>query len=169
MRKIDSPELTTAERSEISGNVLARTAINLILDGKNPNRYIVPAALGEVGDCYEEMLAAYEADGVDGARAVFYRWAEQDPAIAELRYSDPAMQKRIWTVSDLYNTEFPEPRFVVPGILPSGLVALGARPKIGKSWLGMQLSVAVYVTLHQGADQLFLGVNVIQLLAIVLQ
>lgn len=143
MRKIDSPVLTTEERDEISGNVLARTAINLILDGKNPNRYIVPVTLGYFAELYEEMLAAYEVDGVEGARVTFQRYAEEDEEIAALRSADPALQRRIWTVHDLYTTDFPEPRFVVPGILPSGLVALGARPKIGKSWMGLQLSVAV--------------------------
>ena len=143
MQTIDSPELTNEERSEISGNVLARTAINLLLDGRNPNKYIVPHALGEFADCYEEMLEAYDQDGAEGARAIFYEYAERDVNIAALRGADPALQKRVWTVQDLYETEFPEVRFVVPGILPAGLVALGARPKIGKSWMGLQLSVAV--------------------------
>jgi hypothetical protein len=42
---------------------------------------------------------------------------------------------RIWTSAELLAEEFPEPCFVVPGIVPEGLMLLAGRPKLGKSWL----------------------------------
>ncbi|HHX43151.1 MAG TPA: AAA family ATPase [Chloroflexi bacterium] len=35
--------------------------------------------------------------------------------------------------------EWPEPPWVVPGLLPVGLTLLAGRPKVGKSWLALQL------------------------------
>ena len=51
--------------------------------------------------------------------------------------------KTRWTVEELYNVEFPEPKWVVPEIIPNGLCFLGGRPKVGKSFFIMQTSIAV--------------------------
>jgi predicted ATP-dependent serine protease len=47
-----------------------------------------------------------------------------------------------FTLSDLMNTDFPEPRWIVEGLLPIGLSSLGGRPKAGKSLLSLQLGFA---------------------------
>lgn len=44
---------------------------------------------------------------------------------------------------DLLRKVFPEPRWAIPNVLPEGLAILGGRPKMGKSWLCLGLSVAV--------------------------
>lgn len=142
MSIIESPSAQTNGGMD-SASSLASHVIGLILDGKKPNAYILPQQLDQYGDCYEEMLTAYQSGGREAARLVFVAWAEVDPDIAALRAGDPAIQKRSWLVADLYSTEFPEPRYTIPGLLPTGLAALGARPKIGKSWMGLQISTAV--------------------------
>jgi predicted transcriptional regulator len=43
----------------------------------------------------------------------------------------------------VYRTEFPDPVFAVDGLLTNGVTLLAARPKQGKSWLGLQVAVAV--------------------------
>lgn len=48
-----------------------------------------------------------------------------------------------WSVDELLAADFPQPRWIVPGILPVGLAALAGRPKLGKSWLALQLAIAV--------------------------
>jgi hypothetical protein len=45
--------------------------------------------------------------------------------------------------NDLLLKEWPEPPWLVPGILPVGLCYLAGKPKVGKSWLGLQLAQAV--------------------------
>jgi predicted transcriptional regulator len=50
---------------------------------------------------------------------------------------------RRWTGTELLTTEFREPRWTVSGLLPEGLTILGGRPKRGKSWLSLQLAIAV--------------------------
>ncbi|MCX5513367.1 recombinase A [Kaistia algarum] len=44
---------------------------------------------------------------------------------------------------DLMARTFPPGRFIIPGILPAGLTLLAGRPKIGKSWLALGMSLGV--------------------------
>jgi len=43
----------------------------------------------------------------------------------------------------ILKTNWPEPVWVVPGSLPQGLTILAGKPKLGKSWLALQLAQAV--------------------------
>lgn len=47
------------------------------------------------------------------------------------------------TAKKLYDMKLPPIRFVVEGLLPQGLHVFAGPPKIGKSWLLMQLALAV--------------------------
>ena len=47
------------------------------------------------------------------------------------------------TVSALMKMEFPDPKWMVPSIIPEGLSILSGKPKIGKSILSVNLAVAV--------------------------
>ncbi len=51
--------------------------------------------------------------------------------------------KTAWTLAELLAAKFPEPRWAVPGLLPVGLCLLSGRPKLGKSFLALQLALAV--------------------------
>jgi RecA-family ATPase len=44
---------------------------------------------------------------------------------------------------DIYKAQYPPVQFVVDGLLPRGLTLAAGRPKVGKSWLTLQLAVAV--------------------------
>jgi hypothetical protein len=50
---------------------------------------------------------------------------------------------RIWTSAELLAETFPEPRYLIPGVLPEGLTILAGRPKLGKSWLAFDFGIAV--------------------------
>jgi len=47
------------------------------------------------------------------------------------------------TADDILTTDWPEPVWAVPGLLPVGLAILAGRPKVGKSWLALQIAQAV--------------------------
>ncbi|MBM4275346.1 MAG: hypothetical protein FJ134_12925 [Deltaproteobacteria bacterium] len=47
------------------------------------------------------------------------------------------------SAAELEAMEFPDPEWIVGDILPEGYVILGARPKKGKSWMALGLSVSV--------------------------
>jgi RecA-family ATPase len=56
-----------------------------------------------------------------------------------------------WTTATLLSATFPEPRWAVPDILPTGLALLAGRPKLGKSFLALQLAITI------GSGGAFLG------------
>jgi AAA domain len=43
----------------------------------------------------------------------------------------------------LCDEQFPDVRYVVPGIIPEGVTLLASRPKLGKSWLILQTATAI--------------------------
>lgn len=70
--------------------------------------------------------------------------------------SKPKPAPRTWSLGELLGADFPEPAWVVDGLLPAGLALLAGRPKLGKSFLALQLALAV------GAGGSFLGQDVAQ-------
>lgn len=61
---------------------------------------------------------------------------------------------RSWSVSDLRAAEFTDAPAAIPGIVLEGLNILGGRPKVGKSWMGLQEGYAV------GSGGMFLNIKV---------
>jgi hypothetical protein len=56
----------------------------------------------------------------------------------------PALQAiRFVSGKELEALNFPEPVWIIPNILGEGYIILAGRPKLGKSWLGLCLAVAV--------------------------
>ncbi|MBL8528861.1 MAG: bifunctional DNA primase/polymerase [Burkholderiales bacterium] len=49
----------------------------------------------------------------------------------------------IVTAAELVQREFPEPRWIVPNVLPEGLTLLAGKSKTGKSWWALQTAVDV--------------------------
>lgn len=52
-------------------------------------------------------------------------------------------RKTSWTADEILSTEFPDPKWAVPNLIPTGLIILAGRPKLGKSWLALQIATAV--------------------------
>ena len=50
---------------------------------------------------------------------------------------------RLISAKDLIKKDLPEPRWAVPDFLPEGLSILGGKPKMGKSWLALNLGISV--------------------------
>ena len=121
---------------------LARDAIGRMLDGMAPSEEFQSEDLGKYAECYLEMLRAYAYDGTAAARQVFVAYADHDPEIASLRAGDPATKEGMWDF-ELQLMNFPEPIWTIPGFLPTGLTFLAGKPKVGKSWLALQLANAV--------------------------
>jgi hypothetical protein len=55
----------------------------------------------------------------------------------------PWWRKGLMTARDLCDQRFPEIRYVIPGLIPEGVTLLASRPKIGKSWMLLQIGTAV--------------------------
>jgi RecA-family ATPase len=57
-------------------------------------------------------------------------------------------REHAYTASDLLGMEFPEINYIVPGIIPEGLSILAGRPKVGKSWMALEVSLGVTTGTH---------------------
>jgi hypothetical protein len=55
----------------------------------------------------------------------------------------PADASESFTATDLMQMELPEARFAVNNVIPEGLSVLAAKPKLGKSWLALNLGNAI--------------------------
>jgi hypothetical protein len=127
------------------------------------------------GECAEKWPTFKSGSGI--TLGSLYHWAEEDdpgglrkPARAVIEYNPPEPElpneelpieapakkeiKTVWTIAELMQTVFPEPQWAVPELIPVGLSFLAGRPKLGKSWLALQLAHAV------GTGGYFLGKHV---------
>ena len=55
----------------------------------------------------------------------------------------PSWRDQTFTAAMLQKQTFPPVRYVVPGLVPEELTLFCGRPKIGKSWAGLDIAVAV--------------------------
>lgn len=65
--------------------------------------------------------------------------ASDEPETLEAKPS----RRTSYTAAELLETEFPEPRYAVPGILAEGLNFEAGPPKMGKSWKALNIALAV--------------------------
>ena len=52
-------------------------------------------------------------------------------------------QSKRWSTRELLEADFPAPRWAAVNLVPEGLIILAGRPKVGKSWLALQLAKSV--------------------------
>lgn len=122
----------------------AHTVIRALLDGSPLPDAVHGADLGPWAETVQALLQACAEGGQAGVQAAFAALARQEPALVALLASDAAASVRtVWTLAELYAADFPPPRLVVPELLPAGLTILAGRPKLGKSWLALQVAAAV--------------------------
>ncbi|MFI5703652.1 AAA family ATPase [Streptomyces xanthochromogenes] len=64
---------------------------------------------------------------------------------AEPQPLQPAQQRirTAWTADELMATQFPDPKWAVPGLISEGVNLLAGPPKVGKSWLSLGLALSV--------------------------
>jgi hypothetical protein len=53
------------------------------------------------------------------------------------------LPRGIFTAAELQKMVFPPIRWIVPDVLPEGLTILAGKPKMGKSWLALDIALAV--------------------------
>jgi hypothetical protein len=119
----------------------ASAAIHSLLEGQPPNG-TNPSECGPWAETVTSLYEAYAVGGVTAVRNVFNALVKHTPELIRLVSSEP-VTKTQWSVAELYDEPFPALKFIVPGIVPSGITSLAGRPKVGKSWLALQIAQAV--------------------------
>jgi RecA-family ATPase len=55
---------------------------------------------------------------------------------------EPQSQQRIFSAAELQTMTFPPLKFILPDLVPEGATLLVSRPKLGKSWLVLDVAIA---------------------------
>lgn len=134
----------------------AHTILRALLDGAPFPENLTAADLGAWQEPVQALMNACAQGGREGVQRAFVALARQEPALVNLlAMNDNGALRTLWTVAELYAADFPPPRFVLSDLLPAGLTILAGRPKLGKSWLALQVAAAVGAgqsVLNQRAD-----------------
>lgn len=124
-------------------NNQARSAIQQLLTGAPPNG-ITPDDCGEWAEVYKALSEAYTNSGPQGVQTAWNVLCPVTPGLAELIAADPADRKlELFTADYILTTNWPEPVWAIPDLLPVGFTILAGKPKTGKSWLALQTALAV--------------------------
>jgi len=65
------------------------------------------------------------------------------PPDVEARVRGNGYVQTMFTAAELMGMELPPVKWVVPGLLPEGVILLAGKPKLGKSWFAFGLAVGV--------------------------
>ena len=150
----DTPFLRTPKNNGQSAAAVAAPILRSLLAGDVPENIPLDKC-GTWEPCITAVMDGSQAHGATGARRAFNVLLKDTPGLVDLVASGGLTPtKTSWSTAELFQTEFPEPRWAVPGLVPIGLSSLAGRPKLGKSWLALQLAVAV------GTGGCFLGERV---------
>jgi len=81
----------------------------------------------------------YALNGVSSEVALI----ELRRGLEALELRTPVKRQTSFNAQALLSMKLPDPAWVVPGLLPQGFTILAGNPKLGKSWLALNLAMAV--------------------------
>lgn len=131
----DSGEQEEGHRTAIS--VLAEWLFN---DIKEDAAKFLSDALGVDESAFKQVASKYASFAKDDDSEDFLEKKQKDDGKPRVHGFDISVLE---SVSDVYDAEIPELKYLVEGLLPVGVYCLISRPKMGKSWLALQLALAV--------------------------
>jgi len=108
---------------------------------------VAPEECGEYAEEADTLITAYKQNDADRARKVL---DELDGLRRLLNTFDPEAASTHplgkldgMTAADLLQKQFAPPQYVVEGVIPEGVTLLASPPKIGKTFLCLNIAVAV--------------------------
>lgn len=125
----------------------ARAAIRGVLAGNPPNG-TKPEDCGEWSEAVCGVFDGYSSGGTEGARHIWSVLSKGRPELIRLIAEDEtggpirAATPQLISARELMGKQFPPVRWVVPDILPEGVTIFAGKPKMGKSWLALNLAIA---------------------------
>lgn len=133
-------------------SILRKTKEGARNDQLNRSAYALAqlAAGGEIG-AVEAQAALHDAalaiglDPVEIEQTLLSGWESgwQEPRTPQRPAANSKKSPEIISARALLQIEFPALRWAIPGLLPEGLSILAGKPKLGKSFLSLQIAVAV--------------------------
>ncbi len=128
-----------AEVGERLKDEIARRAILAVLKGEEP-KGASRVTCGRWWILIEGLQRAYAQGGIEFATTAFNTLMERVPGLDALMESEPLTPL---SAEQLLAKEFAPLKWAIPEIVPEGLTILAGAPKIGKSWLCLDLALAI--------------------------
>ncbi len=128
-----------AEAGERLKDEIARRAILAVLKGEEP-KGASRVTCGRWWILVEALQRAYAKGGIEFATTAFNSLMERVPGLDALMESEPLTPI---SAEQLLAKEFAPLKWAIPEIVPEGLTILAGAPKIGKSWLCLDLALAI--------------------------
>ena len=132
---------------------LARAELRRIFSQGKPPSNTPLEAFGPWAEYLGPLRQAFVERGLRAAQEVFLAFMRLHRPLARLYANDPEcrtkdgprpeQRKAGWTAAELLAADFAQAGWIVPGLLPTGRSTLAGRPKMGKSWLALQIACAV--------------------------
>jgi hypothetical protein len=146
----DVPEWVLREAATRTGTVREVVSVDRIFQGlpsgeRNSELFRYACRLRQKGvELTEAQVLVVEA----AARCTppLPQWEALNIVESAWRYergSDRVKDVEIISIGDLKKREYPPVSWIIKDLIPEGLIVLAASPKIGKSWLAMQLCFAL--------------------------
>jgi hypothetical protein len=128
----------------------ARAALRLVISDGQPPNGTRPEDCGELAETVKAVFGAYETGSTQAARRVWGALVKTNPSLAKVisdgMKAEPepirAATPQITNARDLMAKVFPDIKWVIPDILPEGVTIFAGKPKMGKSWLALNLAIA---------------------------
>jgi hypothetical protein len=135
----DNDDAGRAHARDVAAHLIAKGATVRIVDLPD---------LPPKGDVSDWLDAGGDRAGLEALRASARRVTYDDLAKAPEKAGKDAKtvtpwQSRGMDAATLWRAEFPPVRYLIEGVLPEGLTLLAGKPKLGKSWLTLDIALAV--------------------------
>jgi AAA domain len=131
-------EVLILEDNDDKGRLLAQAAAETLHRTAATIRIVRLPGLSEGGDVSDWLNADPENESrlVDVCFAEL-EWQPEKPSTA------PSWRDNAFTAANLRTMTFNAVEYVVPGLIPEGVSILAGKPKVGKSWLALDIALAV--------------------------
>lgn len=102
----------------------------------------------EGADGVVDTICRAVAKGKQNPRQIPDRGNSVSQATTSTRWQAPVQGAKkdgpeIYTLPELLELDLPEPRWAIPGLLSEGLTILAGKPKLGKSWMALNLAMTI--------------------------
>lgn len=138
----------TDELDDLGGVAQVSSIVNATVHIFNADKYatIVAQVADErrIYDAWSQALADIHGSDASQALATLAAVKARFQIVEErILTRTNAQQQQIVSLADLADMDLPEPNWAVEGILPEGFTLLAGDPKVGKSWMALQLGLSV--------------------------
>jgi hypothetical protein len=82
-------------------------------------------------------------DGVRSRHDRAWKYNGRKAQSSERKTEKPTWRDHVYSAAELRRKIFPDVAFCVPDLIPEGLTMIAGKPKIGKSWLALDICIAV--------------------------